>query len=57
MCGLFMAISPKLRYTVTGTLESAADTMQTHSPFSYVGLGVVAILLMMFMVYRGAQPQ
>jgi hypothetical protein len=54
---LFLLISPNLRGTVTGIFDAFAGFVAQNSPFSYVGLAVLALAGMMFMVYRAAQPR
>ena len=54
--GLFLAISPGLRGSVTGGLESFVHQMELYSPFSYIGAAVLLLLTLVFSMYRGAQP-
>jgi hypothetical protein len=55
--GIFLAISPNLRQTVYGALDSGVTGMETYAPFSYVGAGLMLLLLMGVSLYRGAQPR
>ncbi len=54
---LFLSISPKLREDVLGYLNTGVNSLTAYAPFSYIGLGVVVVLLFLFSVHRGAQPQ
>jgi hypothetical protein len=54
---LFLLISPKLRDTVTGGIESVSEQMALYAPWSSVG-GVAAVLMILvYSFYRGAQPR
>jgi hypothetical protein len=57
MGGLFFMISPKLRGSINGALESAAQQMEFYAPYSYILGAVLLIAILMFSMYRGAQPQ
>ncbi|HEY2018763.1 MAG TPA: hypothetical protein VGH38_34900 [Bryobacteraceae bacterium] len=54
MTGGFLVISPKLRDSVLETFSQAATGMAEHSPYSYVALGVVVLLILMFVISRGS---
>jgi hypothetical protein len=57
MGGLFLTISPGLRGTVLGGLESATLKMEYYAPFSYIGAVILLLLTLMVVMYRGAQPR
>jgi hypothetical protein len=54
---IFLVISPALRDSLMGDLNSLEHTAQVYSPFSYViiGLGILGIL--MFCLHRASQPR
>ena len=54
---LFLTISPNLRQTVLGLIDSFEHQLELYSPFSYVGCGVLVILTLIFSLYRGAQAR
>ena len=54
MTGGFLVISPKLRDSVFEGFSQAATGLEEHGPYSYVGLGVVVLLLLMFIVSKGS---
>lgn len=43
MAGGFLALSPKLRYTVWDGFASVVGQLEQYSPFSYVGLAVLLL--------------
>ena len=49
MAGMFVAISPKLRDSLGDYAVNAQDYLITHSPYSYAGLGIVVIALMVLL--------
>ena len=53
LTGGFLAISPKLRDAVVETVNAASTGVEDHSPYSYVGLGVAALLVLMFYLSKG----
>jgi len=57
MGGLFLSISPGFRGSLLGGLESATVKMEDYSPFSYIAAAVLLIFVLMFSMYRGAQPR
>jgi hypothetical protein len=57
MGALFLTISPKLRGDLAGYLDSGINGMSSYSPFSYIGLALLVVLLFLFSLARGAQPQ
>ena len=57
MAALFLLISPKLRGELVGCFESGLDGMSAHAPYSYIGAGALVLVLCLFTLYRGAQPQ
>ena len=57
MGGVFLLISPKLRGNLNQSLESATHQMELYAPYSYIGGVLVLIAVLMFSMYRGAQPR
>ena len=57
MGGLFLVISPNLRATVAGLIESFEHQLELYSPLSYVGCGVAVLLTVVISFYRGAQAR
>ena len=57
MGGVFLMISPKLRWTLTGGMESVAHQMELTAPYSYIGGGALLLVVLVFSMYRGAQPR
>jgi len=55
--GAFLLISPELRGSLMGTIDSAGKLMELHSPLSYVLLGVALLFAAIFWVHRSAQPR
>jgi hypothetical protein len=55
--GVFLLISPKLRDTVWGALDSGVAGMEMHAPYSYVGAAAMVLIAMGVSLYRGAQPR
>ena len=53
MAGGFLAISGDLRNSVVDTFSEATTSLSEHSPYSYIGLGVVVLLGLMFYISRG----
>jgi hypothetical protein len=57
MGGLFLTISPKLRGSLAGGIESFTGQMDNYSPWSYIGGVIVILLVLMYSMYRGAQAR
>jgi hypothetical protein len=57
LLGGFLIISPAFRETLMGDLASGLDRMAQNSPWSYVGAGVLTLVLLMVYMYRTAQPR
>jgi hypothetical protein len=55
--GGFLMISPKLRDTVYGTVNSGVAGMEAYAPYSYVGAGMLLVIAFGVSLYRGAQPR
>lgn len=53
----FLMISPKLRDVVLSLLSQGEASLVRNSPYSYVGVGAGIVCLMVFAMYRGAQPR
>ena len=53
---VFVLISPALRGSIADTAEAIQRTITVNSPWSYVAIGLTAVGLMMFGLYRSAQP-
>ena len=57
MAGGFLAISPKLRESLMGNYLQAGVTMDHYSPYSYIGLGVAVLGVLMICLNKGSQPR
>jgi hypothetical protein len=57
MAGSFLMISPNLRNTVLDGYAQAGLTMDAHSPYSYIGLGVAVLGALMVFFHRSSQPR
>ena len=55
--GLFLLISPKLRESVWGALDSGVSGMEQYAPYSYVAAVFMLLVVVAVSLYRGAQPQ
>jgi len=55
--GGFLWISPPLRESLMQACDHGQLWMQQNQPYSYVGLGVVAIVALGMYMYRCAQPR
>jgi hypothetical protein len=55
--GLFLLISPKLRGSVQDGIGNIYTTVQFYAPFSYVGLVVLLIIVLLHSFRRGAQAR
>jgi hypothetical protein len=53
MTGGFLAISPDLRDTVVDTISAAAIGIEDHGPYSYIGLGFVMFVALLYYFSRG----
>ena len=53
MTGGFLAISPALRESVAETLSQASMTLEEHSPVSYIALGAVLFVGLLYYFSRG----
>lgn len=59
-CGLgiiFLLISPALRESVMNTIAAVGKQIQIYSPFSYVGIAIAVVGILMILLYRAAQPR
>jgi hypothetical protein len=54
--GLFLMISPKLRLQVLGCLDSGVQSMDASAPYSYIGAGLLVVLVFLISLSRGTQP-
>ncbi|HLH18091.1 MAG TPA: hypothetical protein VKX45_12780 [Bryobacteraceae bacterium] len=57
LAGAFLLISPELRASVWDTIDAAGKLLESHSPLSYVGVGIAILAGAMYWVYRSAQPR
>ena len=55
--GLFLAISPHLRWLVWDTLGGGVTAMEVHAPYSYIAGGVLVLVTLLVSFYRGAQAR
>jgi hypothetical protein len=55
--GGFLMISPKLRLLLMSNFEGGVHKMEFYSPYSYIGAGIAAMIAMVIVLYRGAQPR
>ena len=55
--GGFLWISPAFRMTLADSVGSGLQNMDKHSPWSYVGAGVLTLVLLMVYLYKAAQPR
>ena len=59
-CGLgiiFVAISPPLRQGLLNDADALQSKIVANEPWSYVGIGLGILALLMFGLYRSAQPR
>ena len=54
---LFLAISPALRVSLLNDAETVQDAILRNSPWSYVGIGIAVLAILMFGLYRASQPR
>lgn len=63
MCGIvglgggFLSISPNLRESLTEQAAFGLKFLDTHSPYSYVGVGVLAVIVLMSYMSRASAPR
>ena len=57
MTAAFLTISPKLRDSLLGGYVQAGVAMDTHSPYSYIALGVAALGALMVFLHKSSQPR
>jgi len=57
MGGVFLTISPKLRYSLLDGIAAITHEMELYAPYSYIAGAVLVLLALMMSLYRGAQPQ
>ena len=55
--GLFLLISPKLRGSVQDGIGAVYMEVQIYAPFSYVGLGILLIFVVIMMFRSGARAR
>ena len=53
----FLIISPQFRESVLNLIASAIHGLQLYQPWSYVGLVLCALVVVMTYLYRTAQPR
>lgn len=54
---LFVAISPALRVSIMNDAESLQSAIVRNGPWSYVGIAAGIVALLLFGLYRAAQPR
>jgi hypothetical protein len=54
---LFVAVSPALRVSLLQDAESIQGAIIRNGPWSYVGIGLGIVVLLLFGLYRAAQPR
>lgn len=57
MAGGFLMISHNLRDSLLGGFAQAGVTMDQHSPYSYIALGVSAVGALMIFLNKASQPR
>ncbi len=57
LAGIFLFISPNLREDLGTGFDSAVKGLDQYSPFSYVGVGLALLLLVMIYLHRSAAPR
>ena len=55
MGSMFLMISPNLRTDVMGKFAKGVHTMDANAPYSYIGGGVLVLVVFCISLYRGAQ--
>jgi hypothetical protein len=54
---LFVMISPALRVSLLADAAAIHQTIEDTSPFSYVGLGLLTLMGVMFAMHRASKPR
>ena len=57
IAALFLAISPKIRQTTLDGIGPINHQLELYAPYSYIGVTVLVLLVLMMSFYRGAQPR
>lgn len=57
MASTFLIISPKLRVSLLGIYTQTGVSMDTYSPYSYIGLGVAVLGVLMILLHNASQPR
>jgi len=55
--GGFLWISPPLRANLFDALDKGQRLLQAREPYSYIGVGIFAVLSLAFYLQRGSQPR
>jgi hypothetical protein len=55
MGSMFLWISPPLRINLTERLMLGVRAMDMNAPYSYIGVGVVAVIVFLTSLVRGSQ--
>ena len=54
---LFIAVSPPLRQSLMNDADAIQTKIVNNSPWSYVGIALAILALLMFGLHRAAQPR
>jgi uncharacterized BrkB/YihY/UPF0761 family membrane protein len=54
---IFVAISPALRVSLASDAEKLQQTIVNYSPWSYLGIALGIIALLLVGLYRAAKPR
>jgi hypothetical protein len=54
---LFIAISPPLRVSLMNDADALQTKIVANEPWSYIGIAVGILTLLLFGLYRAAQPR
>ena len=54
---IFLVISPALRESVMRGIDATGKWIQIYSPFSYVGIALAILCVLMVCLYQAAQPR
>ena len=54
---VFVAISPALRGSLMDDADQLQRTIVNNSPWSYIGIGLGILTLLMFGLHRSSQPR